>query len=212
MAKSLVARADSSPTLSKSCSDKLALKQCTSLLSSLTSLLISPKNAYIDTLILPSSQYRPAACERAFGPTGRMKSVATKKWSKGYTFHPIQIKPTDLEFNYSRRSAKVGSQNLESKGSNISAVWTPRLQETLINGVLQGRKQTDAKGASALSRNRMQELLLDIVFRLESSMAKEITGLGSYAKTKRAKPLEVRWHVKNDAKMEALKGWNDGAG
>ena len=58
----------------------------------------------------------------------------------------------------------------------------------------------------------MQELLLDIVFRLESSMAKEITGLGSYAKTKRAKPLEVRWHVKNDAKMEALKGWNDGAG
>lgn len=141
-----------------------------------------------------------------------MKSVAAKTWSEGYAFHPIQVKPTDLEFNYSRRCAKVASRNAESKGSNISAVWTPRLQETLINGVLQGRKQTDAKGASALSRNKMQELLLEIIFRLESSMAKEITGLGSYAKIKGAKPLDIRRHIKEDVKMEALKGWDDGAG
>ncbi len=141
-----------------------------------------------------------------------MKSVATKTWSEGYAFRPFQVKPTDLEFNYSRRRANVASQNTESKGSNISTVWTPRLQETLINGVLQGRKQTDAKGASASSRNKMQELLLDIIIGLESAMAHEIAGLGSYAKIKGAKPLEVRRQVKNDAKMEALKGWDDGAG
>lgn len=154
------ARRDAPPTLSKSCSDKLALKQCTSILSSTTSLLISPENAYLDTLILPQSQYRPEACERSFGPQGRMQPIADRIWGDGHAFHPFRVRTTNLDFSYSRRNAMANSKG-ESKGCNISVVWTLGLQETLINGVLQGRKQTDPKGASALSKAKIWELFLN---------------------------------------------------
>src|SRR6187402_1945264 len=67
-------RPDAPPTLSKSCSDKISLKQSTSLLSSISSLLISPDNIYIHSLILPSSQYSAVACTRAFSDSGRLAS------------------------------------------------------------------------------------------------------------------------------------------
>ncbi|KAK4102972.1 hypothetical protein N658DRAFT_423017 [Parathielavia hyrcaniae] len=60
------ARADAPPTHSKSCSDKLALKQCASLLSSPACLLVSPQHCYLSTLVLPASQYSAAACRRCF--------------------------------------------------------------------------------------------------------------------------------------------------
>lgn len=69
------ARPDAPPTLSKSCSDKLALKQCTGLLSALTARLIWPGNVYLSTLVLPESQHVPEALERAFGADGRMRFV-----------------------------------------------------------------------------------------------------------------------------------------
>ncbi len=59
-------RADAPPTLSKSCSDKLALRQCTSLLLSPTALLVGPRDAYARTLVLPRSRYSAAGCRRAF--------------------------------------------------------------------------------------------------------------------------------------------------
>ena len=40
-------------------------------------------------------------------------------------------------------------------GNNISALSIPTRTEVLINGVLQGRKQHDPKGASSVSRRRM---------------------------------------------------------
>ncbi|AEO65309.1 uncharacterized protein THITE_2112167 [Thermothielavioides terrestris NRRL 8126] len=61
------ARPDSPPTLSKSCSDKLALKQCASLLGALAALLVSPRGAYLATLVLPAAQYDAGACRRCFG-------------------------------------------------------------------------------------------------------------------------------------------------
>ncbi|KAM7209695.1 Adenosine deaminase/editase [Naviculisporaceae sp. PSN 640] len=78
-------RGDAPPSLSKSCSDKLALKQCTSLLSSLSSLFVSPSSAYLTSIILPESQYSPTGCQRCFSATssegenlqdnGRMKPL-----------------------------------------------------------------------------------------------------------------------------------------
>ena len=41
--------------------------------------------------------------------------------------------------------------------SNLCAVVTPQKQEILINGVLQGRKQEDPRGASCVSRRKMWE-------------------------------------------------------
>ncbi|KAH6854933.1 adenosine deaminase/editase [Chaetomium sp. MPI-CAGE-AT-0009] len=59
-------RGDAPPSHSKSCSDKLALKQCTSLLSSLASLFVSPRGAYLASLVLPASQFSAAGCTRCF--------------------------------------------------------------------------------------------------------------------------------------------------
>ncbi|KAI0099830.1 adenosine deaminase/editase [Nemania sp. FL0031] len=176
-------RGDAPPTLSKSCSDKLSLRQCTSLLSSLTSFLVSPEHAYISTLILPMSQYSAPGCRRAFsdgmggdedgaetGPQeARMAPLAIQRRSRGqdggYSFRPFRVETTDLEFASSRRSAAIlppTSPDTEPKvkitPSNISTAFTAsgRL-ETTLNGVLQGRKASEAhiRGASFASRRKM---------------------------------------------------------
>ncbi|KAJ2902785.1 hypothetical protein MKZ38_000139 [Zalerion maritima] len=77
-------RADAPPTLSKSCSDKLSLKQCTSLLSSLTSLFIRPTNVYLASIIIPQVQLDVCApgFARAFGGAegeGRMAPLGGRR-------------------------------------------------------------------------------------------------------------------------------------
>ena len=200
------ARGDSPVTLSKSCSDKIALKQCISLLSSPLSLLISPDNAYIDTLILPRDQYRQQACERAFGPYGRMLPVIGSKWPGNYRFRPFRIETTEATFHYSRRAAGTNAKG--RKGSNLSAVWNPNHQETLINGVLQGRKQTDRMGASALSRVEIWNLLLQTVNLLDTPSPNSSLGLLSYMDMKVSQRLKHRRLVKSNVKNDVLKGWN----
>lgn len=200
------ARADSPITFSKSCSDKLALKQCTSLLSSPLSLLVSPENAYIDTLILAHDQYRKEACERAFGPAGRMLPVVRTNWLGGYGFRPFRVETTGITFHSSRGAA--GTNGDGCRGSNISAVWTPRLEETLINGVLQGRKQTDRNGASTLSRVQIWKFLLETINLFDIPTLRNILELPTYPEMKVSQGLRDRRHVKIDLKKETLKGWD----
>ncbi|GAP90195.1 putative tRNA-specific adenosine deaminase [Rosellinia necatrix] len=191
-------RGDAPPTLSKSCSDKLSLRQCTSLLSSVASLLVSPENAYLATLTLPSAQYSASGCRRAFSD-GKGESdgegdrnadspqqqarmaplVAAANQGRepggggGYAFKPFAVRTTDLEFSFSRRSAQAqrttppsscsssSRPNTDAQvkltPSNLAAALTAsgRLEATL-NGVLQGRKASDAgaRGASFASRRR----------------------------------------------------------
>ncbi|MCJ1244161.1 hypothetical protein MMC30_001359 [Trapelia coarctata] len=198
-------RPDSPPTLSKSCSDKLALKQCTSLLSSLASLLVSPENVYIDKLILPSSHHVPTACERAFGATGRMQPLTDKQWAGGYRYHPFEIQTAEREFRFSQRGAEVVGQSL--KASNISALWTPRSQETLINGVLQGRKQIDPRGASSVCRLKTWRAVLDIAALLAiPALTRALSSL-SYAELKDTELLKDRRRVKEETRELALAGW-----
>ncbi|KAK7756659.1 hypothetical protein SLS62_001496 [Diatrype stigma] len=124
------ARGDAPPTLSKSCSDKLALRQCTSLLAATTALLVSPGGAYLRTMVLPTSQFSAAGCRRAFsgggaegeeeegeedsrdrergreageGRGGRMRPLTNRRWAGGYAFRPFEVRTTDLEFAFSRR-------------------------------------------------------------------------------------------------------------
>ena len=176
-----------------------------SLLSSASSVLISPANAYINTLILPSSEYRATACERSFGSEGRLKPVAQSKWSGGYAFRPFKITTTNIGFPYSRRnSAKVG------KGCNIAAVWTPHTHETLINGVLQGRKQTDFRGASLLSQARSWDLFLEVYSKLKLNTEEQAMIMHGYMVFKRSDALKHRRDVKSKVKAEALKGWGAG--
>lgn len=99
------ARADAESTRSKSCSDKLALRQVSSLLSYETSLLVAPtENAYLEGLILPEAEISRGACERSFGGTGRMKGLEGRFWPQqsqvddgeerkitGYRFRPFKV-------------------------------------------------------------------------------------------------------------------------
>lgn len=133
-----------------------------------------------------------------------MKPLLTQirtNWSGGYAYNPFSVKTTEIEFAYSRgHGSKDGG-----KSCNISAVWTPGIQETLINGVLQGRKQGDPKGASKLSRSGMWELWKEIHRIVDASGVPVDL---SYEKMKEIDALASRRQVKEDTKRVALKGWD----
>ncbi|KAI4255503.1 MAG: hypothetical protein L6R42_006689 [Xanthoria sp. 1 TBL-2021] len=205
------ARADSPQTLSKSCSDKLALKQCTSLLSSRTSLLVNPANAYLETLILPRSQCVEHACERCFGSKGRMNPVANHQWYGGYAFRPFKIRATNHEFAFSRRSKPESSRELRT--SNIAAVCNPQVQEALILGRLQGRQKFDPKGASAICSKRMWRMTLQVLATLGTPrLLQSISESSHVQEWKKSALFADRQWVKADVTAEALSGWirNDG--
>ncbi|KAI1212537.1 adenosine deaminase/editase [Annulohypoxylon truncatum] len=170
------ARPDAPATLSKSCSDKLALHQLTSLLSSITALLVSPSNAYLQTLILPSSRYSATACHRAFSSAegGRMNSLAylnsssasTFQGKGGYAFHPFTVSTTTAEFAFSQKQVKEIAGTTGVAPSNLALAWTlSGLEEATLGGVLQGRKQSsaDSRGASFAARRRLWGLAVEVI-------------------------------------------------
>lgn len=207
------ARGDAPPTLSKSCSDKIALKQCTSLLSSLTSLFIDPANAYIHSLVLPESQYSSSGCRRAFSAEGRMKPMAGKRWPGGYAFNEFQVVTTELDFEYSKKAVKSRSDKISA--SNLAAAWSRSgIEETIIGGVIQGRKPFTSKGASQMSRRMMWETS----GALADGLGHDYTGTsehlrcGTYRDVKAGQLLADRRQVKDHVRETALAGWikNDG--
>ncbi|KAK3330555.1 adenosine deaminase/editase [Apodospora peruviana] len=244
-------RSDAPQSLSKSCSDKLALKQCTSLLSSLPSLFVCPRSVYLTSLILPESQFSPAACHRCFSasssspssspssPTfrekqkeGRMKPLldhyTTTKLTDNtgpYSFTPFSIRTTILEFGFSKRTAVAAStsprntttnpsDNSNIVASNLAVAWSANgLDEGLVGGVLQGRKQFVPKGASSVSRRKLWEMAIQVAGQLPPDMVgREILGKAldagrTYDDVKGCDLLADRRRVKDDARREALKGW-----
>lgn len=130
-------RRDAEPTCSKSCSDKLALRQVTSILSYPASLLIAPtSSAYITALVLPEEEISEDGCERAFGggSTGRLRSLVGKTFSAYHMpnteatcfFQPFDILAVPMEilvpiwsFGKYRSDRALKAR----KPSNISALW-----------------------------------------------------------------------------------------
>lgn len=165
---------------------------------------------YIDTLVLPAPRYHQEALDRAFGAKGRMNLVTDFQWSGGYSFNPFKFRKTEVEFGFSRRNTL--SSATASKGSNICAVYTPSLQESLINGVLQGRRQFDARGGSALCNARMSNLVYQLLTLLGRPLLSCIRGNIGYEQFKQCKLLQNRRKVKDDVRRHALKGWIRNAG
>lgn len=100
------ARMDAESTRSKSCSDKLALRQVSSLLSRETSLLVAPtENAYLEGIVLPEEEITRVACERAFGAVGRMRELDERTWPLRSYSHDQY--PEDGKYAYSFRPFKV---------------------------------------------------------------------------------------------------------
>ena len=141
-----------------------------------------------------------------------MAPLTHQTWPQGYAYHPFHVNPTSLSFAYSRHNNNtIPSSNskhtIRTKSCNISTVWTANnLQETLINGVLQGRKQTEPKGASALSKRKMWTLFQD-VNRIVGGGTNVPTDL-PYERVKEGDALAVRRRVKEETKRVALKGWD----
>jgi len=204
-------RPDAPPTLSKSCSDKLALHQCTSLLSSPATLLISPSSVYLSTLTLPDSQYSATACTRAFSASGRMAVLHNRRWAGGYAFHPFKILPTVVEFTFSRRQVPAAGEKIVP--SNIAASWIhshsddPPKAEVLIGGILQGRKKFDIKGASRSSRRSLWKRVLEISERKSAPKLHRSVCISTYHGMKESNLLAPRRSVKNEVRKLGLVGW-----
>jgi tRNA-specific adenosine deaminase 1 len=132
-----------------------------------------------------------------------MAPLKGRKWETGYRFHPFIIKTTGREFRFSRRG--VGQGVLVP--SNLAAAWTPYGEESLIGGVLQGRKQFDPRGASILCRKSLWKLTAEVAALVAVPALSETLGVGSYGLVKGAGLLDGRRRVKGEAKGEALRGW-----
>jgi tRNA-specific adenosine deaminase 1 len=186
--------------MSKSCSDKLALKQVTGLLSGITAQLVQIDGCYLRTLVMPEAETVSEAVKRSFGREGRMKALNDWEGTKaGHQFKPFEVRTTGRTFAYSAQGAEAG-------GSNLSALWTPKRQEILVNGVLQGRKQFDLRGASITSRRGLWKLALEV-----AAMAGVPAVLGNLNKATYGQAKETanlyRTEAKDKALEKALAGW-----
>lgn len=205
-------RPDAPQSLSKSCSDKLALKQCTGVLSGLTTILLHPGNTFLASLILPEDQVVSSAVQRSFSASGRMAPLEEeryrKSWSRfGYRFQPFEIQTTTRTFDFCKPA-----KGCQSVPSNLSVMHTPQRQEVLINGVLQGRKQTDSRGASCVSRRLMWESVNEIIRSARTPAAAEVLNVQNYAELQQHPLLEGRELVKRDVRSTGLQGWKQNVG
>lgn len=192
-------RPDAPPTLSKSCSDKLALKQCTSLLSSAASILISPENLYINSLVIPKSQMCESACIRAFSVSGRLaplkNKIIDKPWIGGYQFSPFLVLPTSLEFAFSRRQELLSSGSLVP--SNLASFSTINSSGTLIGGTLQGRKQFSSKGAAPMCKRQLWHLSSKIAGYVRNTSTENLLNAATYFELKQCDSLINRRAIKS---------------
>lgn len=152
-------RMDAVLTRSKSCSDKLALRQVSSLLSTQTSCLVAPtENAYLAGLVLPEDEISRTGCERSFGPSGRMQALTGRSWpgtlkdtnsNTGYRFMAFDVLSVLAEevgalwqFAKPKVTADPGVSSKKSKPGNVSAVWTaaPTYSHSCANAADAGRK------------------------------------------------------------------------
>jgi len=91
--------------------------------------------------------------------------------------------------------------------SNLAAAWTPYGEESLIGGVLQGRKQFDPRGASMLCRKSMWKLAAEVAALVAAPALNEVLSVGTYGLVKGAEVLEGRRRVKGEVKEEVLREW-----
>ncbi|KAK5136401.1 hypothetical protein LTR08_003527 [Meristemomyces frigidus] len=221
------ARPDAPVSWSKSCSDKLALKQVTSLLSGPVSLLCSPAGAHLDTLVLPEERYVKVAIDRAFGKHGRMEGLATEKQESEveYAFRPFDVKTTRRKFEYAKPLIGSSAEDQDGGGkvvaSNLSAFCIdkhPAVMEVIINGVLQGRKQEDPRGASSVSRRKLWDIVRSVAQDIaekkdfDQEWVEEVIKAESYGSLKAVWMLEERERMKREVKEVALKGWRRNVG
>lgn len=153
------ARADAEPSLSKSCTDKLAVKQFTSAISFPADLFLQrSQNSYIHSLVIYDDQYHPIGYQRAFGQSGRLSALKNQGRFFGIERLPLEFP----RFFYQKPQPRFdGASRPKSKASNISLLWvagsvgsSDNVLEILINGVKQGYQQWDKRPSKASAASR----------------------------------------------------------
>jgi tRNA-specific adenosine deaminase 1 len=157
-------RGDSPRTLSKSCSDKLALVSCTSLLNSLLSSIIDPSSCYLDYLIVPQSAYHEAGFRRAF--VERLKSIPHDTWPHRFRIQPIQTLTTTYLIPPSLTPPKHVSQMAFPTALTSVIYVKNRPTEVMLGGVRMGSQfPPNGRGASYLCRARMGQDFFHVIQR-----------------------------------------------
>ena len=86
------------------------------------------------------------------------------------------------------------------------------MQETLINGVLQGRKQVDPRGASAVCRGKIWKAVVEVIVLLGVPALRRVLSHSNYTSLKEDNMLKDRSHVKQVVRDQSLTGWIRNAG
>lgn len=164
-------RRDSPITYSKSCSDKLCLKQVTTLLNSITYDLIDPENRdrfKLRYLALPKKLIKQKAIERCFS---RVEG-------------PLQVIPTTVTSNYT-----VGS----GKPAQLSIAYRPGHLEILSKGLRNGApKKIKPINVSDLSRSKMVSRLKQ-VSEIKASDYNSFKASSALAPVKNAAKKNLGW-------------------
>ncbi|KAK9453253.1 adenosine deaminase/editase [Dipodascopsis uninucleata] len=164
-------RSDSPETRSKSCSDKLATFQLTSLLLSPTSVMVSPKQMYLTSIIIPSDKCFRNSINRAFAPCGRLSSLHSSDISSDseYTYRPFSVLTYSADvhrFEHSKEAVIHDSHQMASfSPSNVSLIYIENEStvESIVKGIKVGAKPTSIAAASLVSRVRLFKLCFKIM-------------------------------------------------
>lgn len=190
-------RPDAPPTLSKSCSDKIALSQFTGVLRFPADLFIQP--VFIDSIVVPYSVYHEDGWKRAFSADGRLEGCLPRTPGKFFTVNLLEDEHVSFEFSRTGESAKnAGRDSKSRKVSNVSTLYVgsssfirerhsigdkvitrdhakysqqgEMVIEALINGVKQGFRQDVLHPGkeSAVCRRRMWELGKEVANLLQT--------------------------------------------
>jgi len=190
------ARADAPISFSKSCSDKIALRQYLSLLSCIPAMFIESENAYLDSIIIPKRDYIDSAVKRAFHTR-----ISSMHKIGPYDLHELLVRTTESEFKFSR----TPDDSQQPRPSNHGCIVVGDGFEVIINGVLQGYKQTNARAASFISRRFMWALGIDLSNEIQSDI--DIKNSLSYKEIKNCKVLAERRLAKKAVTEQCLIPW-----
>ncbi|KAH3679440.1 hypothetical protein WICMUC_000985 [Wickerhamomyces mucosus] len=154
-------RRDSPISLSKSCSDKLAITQIKSLLNGLSSSVIEIEGFNLKWLVVPEGRVDLRDLKRSFHERLDMGN---------HCFQKIQFLETSLHHGWER-----SHDNDEQDPSNLGLVYIPneRIHESILSSIKEGfySKKTFIRknGESALSRVRLFEQIKPLL-KIDSSL------------------------------------------
>ncbi|KAK5938613.1 hypothetical protein PMZ80_008803 [Knufia obscura] len=214
------ARADAELSMSKSCTDKLMLKQFTGLLSfPLDSFIQRTPETFLTRVIVYQDQFSATGYARALGPEGRLRAILAQDEGGACNtarFFEVCTLPSDYQpFEFGKQGGRQEGVR-KNKASKFSALWVAgggglevdATVEVLVNGVKQGFKQFDErerKGSVTCRRNMVRKEAELRRLLMERGIAAPVLESGMPCNYSDAKSSPSREH-RNSVKQLVLAG------